>query len=221
MQDGGAGLRGGGLALGCALLYFLASRLGEQLLALTMAGSALGPAGRERLFWGGMGLISALAALPPLAAAWPEIGSLAGLGLRRPAGGVALPAALWLCLGPALGGLTGLLPGGQAAPASLPLDGLARGFAFLQLCVLSALAEELVFRGAIQGLLAPLGKGWSVLGQAAVFACLHGSPARMAYALGMGLALGWTARRCRSLWPGAALHVINNAVVFGRLLAGG
>lgn len=219
MPDGG--LRSGGLALGCGLLYFLASRLGEELLALAMASIPLGPAGQERLFWGGMGLAAALAVLPPLAAAWPELGSPSGLGLRRPAGGFALPVILWLCLGPLLGWLTGFLPGGQAAPVTLPLDGLARGFAFLQLCVLSALAEELVFRGAIQGLLAPLGNRWSILGQAAVFASLHGSPARMVYALGMGLALGWTARRCRSVWPGAALHVINNAVVFGRLLADG
>ena len=55
--------------------------------------------------------------------------------------------------------------------------------------------------------------------QAVIFAALHGSWTTRAYALGMGLIFGWAARKAKSVWPGSALHIINNCLVFAARLA--
>ena len=51
------------------------------------------------------------------------------------------------------------------------------------------------------------------------FAALHGSWTARAYGLGMGLIFGWAARKAKSVWPGSALHIINNCLVFAARLA--
>lgn len=51
------------------------------------------------------------------------------------------------------------------------------------------------------------------------FAALHGSWTARAYALGMGLIFGWAAQKAKSVWPGSALHIINNCLVFAARLA--
>ena len=68
-------------------------------------------------------------------------------------------------------------------------------------------------------LLQPLGGRAAVVVQALLFAGLHGSWTARAYALGMGLIFGWAARKARSVWPGCALHMINNCLVFAARLA--
>lgn len=206
-------------AAGCGLLYLTAGLLAEKALALLEGAVPFGPAGQARLHWGGLALGAVLAALSVVAAAQPMLGRLPGLRWRWRGAGA--PAALYLILLLPLSWLSQKLPGDPAGGMALPADSAARVLAFFQLCIVSAVVEELVFRGAIQGLLAPCGPGLSVLGQAAIFASLHGSPARMAFALPMGLVFGWAASRCRSIWPGAALHLLNNAIVFAGLLAGG
>lgn len=206
-------------AAGCGLLYLTAGLLAEKALALLEGAVPFGPAGLARLHWGGLALGAVLAALPVVAAAQPVLGRLPGLRWRWRGAGA--PAAVYLGLLLPLSWLSQKLPGDPAGGMALPADSAARVLAFFQLCIVSAVVEELVFRGAIQGLLAPCGPGLSVLGQAAIFASLHGSPARMAFALPMGLVFGWAASRCRSIWPGAALHLLNNAIVFAGLLAGG
>ena len=66
---------------------------------------------------------------------------------------------------------------------------------------------------------APLGGAGAVVVQAVIFAALHGSWTARAYALGMGLIFGWAARKAKSVWPGSALHIINNCLVFAARLA--
>ena len=85
--------------------------------------------------------------------------------------------------------------------------------------VLLPVAEELVFRGAALRLLRPLGRNAAILGQAVLFAALHGSLRAKAYALGMGLLFGWAADRSGSLLPGILLHILNNGAVLARCLA--
>ena len=80
-------------------------------------------------------------------------------------------------------------------------------------------AEELVFRGAALRLLRPLGRNAAILGQAVLFAALHGGLQAKAYALGMGLLFGWAADRSGSLLPGILLHILNNGAVLARCLA--
>lgn len=95
--------------------------------------------------------------------------------------------------------------------AALPLD--AAGQSFVLHCVLAPVAEELVFRGAVQRLLQPFGPVAAVAVQAVLFAAQH-DPAGMVYALGMGLVLGALAQRTRRVWPGIVLHILNNLLVF-------
>ena len=108
-------------------------------------------------------------------------------------------------------GLFLLFPSSAAAPA-----GAAD---LLRSCLVLPVAEELVFRGAALRLLCPLGRNAAILGQAVLFAALHGSLQAKAYALGMGLLFGWAADRSGSLLPGILLHILNNGAVLARCLA--
>ncbi len=82
------------------------------------------------------------------------------------------------------------LPAGRALAAvcaALPLSAAGQSFALH--CAAAPLAEELVFRGAVQGLLRPLGPRAAVCVQAALFAVQHGGASGIAYALVLGVLL--------------------------------
>ena len=95
------------------------------------------------------------------------------------------------------------LPAPQSGPALL-----------CKVCLAAPVVEELVFRGAIQHFLQPLGRREAIFLQAVLFAVQHGSLSGALYALVCGLALGWLADRTGHLWPGMLLHSVNNLVVF-------
>lgn len=105
-----------------------------------------------------------------------------------------------------------LVPGG-AETVPMTLSGILRS------CLVLPLAEELVFRGAALRILQPLGQKWAILGQAVLFASLHGTLTGKCYALGMGLIFGWAAAQTGSLAPGVVLHILNNGLVLARGLA--
>ena len=107
-----------------------------------------------------------------------------------------------------------LVPGGAA---ELP-QGLAGGVRSL---LVLPLAEELIFRGALLRILRPLGRNPAILGQAVLFAALHGTPTEKCYALGMGLIFGWAAEETGSPALGVVLHILNNGLVLARALAEG
>ena len=90
----------------------------------------------------------------------------------------------------------------------------ARARAFVHHCVAAPVVEELVFRGAVQQLAQPLGKGQAICLQAVLFALQHAGPAGMAYALVCGLVLGALRSRTGRVWPGVLLHTLNNLLVF-------
>ena len=121
-------------------------------------------------------------------------------------------AVLWALLA---AGAQLLLP---AEKTALP-EGAALGWAALRICLVTPLAEELAFRGGALYLLQPLGGTGAVVVQAVIFAALHGCWTARAYGLGMGLFFGWAARKAKSVWPGSALHIINNCLVFAARLA--
>lgn len=196
-------LRGMGGALagcGCAVLFLLAGLL---------------PAAGKTLSWAGRLGVALVRPLPPLLLV-RGLGLSAGeLGLSRPGRGGAVPALCCVAVA-ALGAL--LLP---AAVQALPQGGAARALAFLALGPAAALGEELTFRGAAQSCFASSelgGPGLAVAAQAVLFAGMHSGPAGQLYALGMGLALGWLRQRTGSIWPGAALHLLNNTIVFVGML---
>lgn len=92
--------------------------------------------------------------------------------------------------------------------------GLSRDPLGLAAIVLAGpLAEELLFRGAVEGELLRRCRrpGTAVALSALVFGLVHVNPAQAAYAFGIGLLLGWLRWRTGSLVPGLAAHVLNNA----------
>jgi membrane protease YdiL (CAAX protease family) len=226
-------------AAACVLLYMLARNL---LLRLPILHGYAAERTRQTLEWAVLLAATVLAALPALLWAWGALGKMlpqgkrgfaGALGLTRPHGGrhqrrkeygrLACGYALVLLVELALEALpvARLLGGSAAAGVTLPQGRAALALAFLQLCVASPVVEELLFRGAVQRLLRPCGAQYAVLGQAVLFAALHGTAAQIVYAGLMGLLLGQSARRSGSLRPGIALHALNNGILFAALLAGG
>jgi membrane protease YdiL (CAAX protease family) len=82
---------------------------------------------------------------------------------------------------------------------------------------LIAIAEELIFRGAIEGgLEARYGPYGAAFGAAVIYACGHLAshlPVLVALAFALGLFWGLLRARTRSLWPGIASHVIWDLLV--------
>jgi membrane protease YdiL (CAAX protease family) len=85
--------------------------------------------------------------------------------------------------------------------------------ALLGLALLPALAEELVFRGALARGLATRWPRWAaIVVSAAVFAVYHLIPSQMLGVLPLGLALGLLAVQSGSVVPGMIAHLTNNAI---------
>ena len=84
------------------------------------------------------------------------------------------------------------------------------------------LAEELLFRGALQPLASRVTRPpIAILISSLCFALSHlqhhswqlnASLPQLAITFGMGIVLGWLALASRSLWPPAVVHAINNTV---------
>jgi membrane protease YdiL (CAAX protease family) len=137
------------------------------------------------------------------------------LGLHRArarffAGAVLVGAAAWylglqlvVAVQPPIDehGLPSVVESGQLVPR------------LLGLALWPALAEELVFRGALARGLAARYRWWiGVLGSTVVFAAYHGILAQMLGVLPIGIALGLLAVRSRSVVPGMLAHLINNVI---------
>lgn len=130
------------------------------------------------------------------------------------------PRAEWILVLTTLGLTLGLLGGAWLLERSLPSfryasQLLGRTLVWLKpsvleavlLATLTATAEELLFRGALQSLI-------GVWGQALVFGLLHPMPRRAwsytLYAALSGLAFGYAALLSGSLWPGLVAHFLIN-----------
>ena len=61
-----------------------------------------------------------------------------------------------------------------ASGTQLPESGAALVLGFFVLCMVPAVCEELLFRGAMQGLMRPCGSAAAIFGPALLFALLHG-----------------------------------------------
>lgn len=213
---------------GCAVAYLMLSNglgvAGSLLLQHWLGGPGAGAASAryELLLWGGNLLAAAVGLLVPVWLAC-RVGGLAvrRMRLNRPAPGRTVPA-LVLYLGCAqLAGLAAGLVGraaGGGQTHTLPESAAARLVAFGALCVVPALLEELLFRGAMQGLLRPYGTWVAVWAQAVPFALLHKGAGAAVFALAAGLFFGWLAERCGSILPGMLLHFVNNSLAFLQLL---
>ena len=108
------------------------------------------------------------------------------------------------------GALINRLTGSPATSEMLPSGGPELLMQFLALCVMPAIAEELLFRGAFQGLMRPCGSAAAIFAPALLYLDL----AQGLTAFACGVFLGWLAERSGSILPGMLLHLVNNALAF-------
>ena len=83
--------------------------------------------------------------------------------------------------------------------------------------ILTPVAEEMVFRGAIlRSLLIPFRRmPWvAIVLSALLFGMVHGNVAQFIYGTILGLLLGWMYHRSGSIVPGIVLHWVNNTIVY-------
>lgn len=113
-----------------------------------------------------------------------------------------------------LGGLLSVLMGTGASGTQLPENGAALVLGFFVLCAVPAVCEELLFRGAMQGLMRPCGSAAAIFGPALLFALLHGDLVQGLTAFVCAIFLGWLAERTGSILPGMLLHFLNNCLAF-------
>ena len=112
------------------------------------------------------------------------------------------------------GALINRLTGSPATSEMLPSGGPELFMYYLALCVMPAVAEELLFRGAFQGLMRPCGSAAAIFAPALLFGVLHLDLAQGLTAFACGVFLGWLAERSGSILPGMLLHLVNNALAF-------
>ena len=112
------------------------------------------------------------------------------------------------------GALINRLTGSPATSEMLPSGGPELLMQFLALCVMPAIAEELLFRGAFQGLVRPCGSAAAIFAPALLFGVLHLDLAQGLTAFACGVFLGWLAERSGSILPGMLLHLVNNVLAF-------
>lgn len=83
---------------------------------------------------------------------------------------------------------------------------------FLYVCLVAPIFEELVFRGMVLHGLLPFGRRFAVVMSAVFFGLFHGSPLQSAYAILVGLVLGYVAVEYHVIWA-MILHMINNLIM--------
>ena len=91
----------------------------------------------------------------------------------------------------------------------------------LGLAFFGPLLEEVLFRGAIQGLLMRyFGRPWlAIILSALVFGIFHMNPVQIVYATLLGIVLGWIYYRTGSLLSVIVGHVLNNSLAVVTTLA--
>ena len=214
-----AAMNRAGAACGCGALIYLAARslltrLASLLLALRVPGASLqNPAGASQLEAALLRIgVSGLALAAPflLLAVLPLPRPLPlGRGVRgiRPR----LFLFFWgmMLARNLLAGALVRATGPENARVELPGGGMPLAAAFAAVCLLPAVGEELLFRGLLQGWLRPFGAPAAVLGQAVLFALLHGRLSACLAALLGGVALGLCAEWSGSLRPCMWVHLYN------------
>ncbi len=198
-----------------ALLEFLvamAAILGPQLLALLLASGD-----EAELLMPFASLVSCCLVVMLGFASGPYVAlGLHGVPLRRYVDALAFAAiAYGLATGymMALIALLGDEVDGSGDLATL-VDRLGAPWAVVVVAMTPALAEEIAFRGMLQGrLMALFGYREGLIVTAITFTLCHLQPAVMPVHLGLGLLLGVLRERNQSLLPGMLLHFVYNAAV--------
>ena len=97
-------------------------------------------------------------------------------------------------------------------------DMMHNRWGYLAIGILAPLVEEVVFRGAILGVLLTLfGRRWHwvpIAISALIFGAAHGNVPQFVHATILGLLLGWMFYRTDSIVPGVVLHWVNNSAAY-------
>lgn len=94
---------------------------------------------------------------------------------------------------------------------------MSERWGYLAIGILIPVAEEMVFRGAIQRMLQRVfsKNHWlAIVVSALIFGAVHGNLPQFIHAFLLGLLLGWMYYRTDSVVPGIVLHWVNNTFVF-------
>lgn len=104
----------------------------------------------------------------------------------------------------------------QEAQSTL-IEGANLWVLFLTVGVLTPIAEELFFRGALMGwmMLRRFPRWTVILLPALLFAVMHLNPMGMLQIFFLALLLGYLRWASGSLWPSVGLHICNNILVLG------
>jgi len=106
-----------------------------------------------------------------------------------------------------------------STPFERPDGDLKTLMVFVPIVMIAPLLEEMLFRGALQGALSErLGRVPAVVIASIAFAVSHMDPASMLPIFLLGLLLGWTRERSRSIIPAVLLQSANNAIALSFLL---
>ena len=81
----------------------------------------------------------------------------------------------------------------------------------INLAIIPAFVEEIVFRGIVMQSLRRFGDIFAIVASALIFGIFHLNLIQMPYALLLGLCIGYFVIRTGSLWVGVAIHFINNS----------
>jgi membrane protease YdiL (CAAX protease family) len=113
--------------------------------------------------------------------------------------------------------LESLLSEDQVSPSPWAMvreEGYSEGTLIVLACLAPAVVEEIAFRGLLQNWMAmAISPGRALLISAALFSGVHFSVLSFPYLLLVGLLLGWTWWKTRSLYPPMLLHFLHNYVV--------
>lgn len=146
---------------------------------------------------------------------WEELGPLLALprwgGWRVPS----LAIVVMLALYAVLRALAAASPEAFTnLTASYRDEGESLAMALFQIGPLTALGEELLFRGVLlQGVRSAISDGGAIGLSALMFAATHLSLGSLPHVLALGVLFAWLVVRTGSLWPGIVLHSTWNVVM--------
>lgn len=94
----------------------------------------------------------------------------------------------------------------------MPTQPVAMVLFGIQLCVITPIIEEFVFRGMIFQSMRRFGDSFALVLSAILFALFHGNLVQAPNAFLMGLVIGYFVLYSGSLWVGVIIHAVNNAM---------
>lgn len=93
--------------------------------------------------------------------------------------------------------------------------GLGNPLYIFMLIIVSPIIEEYAFRGVLLNSLSRYGKRFALIASSLFFALAHNNFAEMIPAFVMGIALGKTSLRYKSIQPTIIIHILFNAFIYG------